>query len=35
MTGKEPQIMPAISENYIAYTTSRQINAEIQVVKYK
>jgi beta propeller repeat protein len=35
MTGKEPQIMPAISENYIAYVTSRQINAEIQVVKYK
>lgn len=35
MTGKEPQINPAISANYIAYTTSRQINAEIQVVKYK
>jgi beta propeller repeat protein len=35
MTGKEPQIMPAISEYYIAYTTSRQKNAEIQVVKYK
>ncbi len=35
MTGKEPQIMPAISANYIAYTTSRQVNAEIQTVKYK
>lgn len=35
LTGKEPQIMPAISENYIAYITSRQVNGEIQVVKYK
>lgn len=35
MTEKEPQIMPVISENYIAYIISRQINAEIQVVKYK
>jgi beta propeller repeat protein len=35
ITGKEPQILPAISSNYIAYTTSRQIGAEIQVVKYK
>jgi beta propeller repeat protein len=35
MTGKEPQVMPAISANYIVYTTSRQINSEIQVIKYK
>lgn len=35
ITGKEPQIMPVISANYIAYTMSRQINAEIQVIKYK
>jgi beta propeller repeat protein len=35
MTGKEPQVMPVISSNYIAYTTSRQINSEIQVIKYK
>lgn len=35
MTGKEPQIMPAISENYLAYITSRQVNAEVQVIKYR
>jgi beta propeller repeat protein len=35
ITGKEPQILPAISSSYIAYITSRQIGAEIQVVKYK
>ncbi|MDP4091199.1 MAG: hypothetical protein Q8930_18285 [Bacillota bacterium] len=35
MTGKEPQIQPAISENYLAYVVSRQVNPEIQVIKYK
>jgi beta propeller repeat protein len=35
MTGKEPQVLPAISEHYIAYVTSRQINAEIQVIRYR
>jgi beta propeller repeat protein len=35
MTGKEPQVMPCVSENYIAYTISRQINSEIQVIKYR
>jgi beta propeller repeat protein len=35
LTGEEPQIMPAISENYIAFITSRQVNPEIQVIKYR
>ncbi len=35
MTGKEPQIMPVISNRYIACITSRQIKPEIQVIKYK
>jgi hypothetical protein len=35
MTGKEPQINPAISACYIAYITSRQINPELQVIKYR
>jgi beta propeller repeat protein len=35
MTGKEPQIMPAISSSYIAYITSRQVNPEIAVIRYR
>jgi beta propeller repeat protein len=35
VTGKEPQIMPDITSNYIAYITSRQINPEIVVIHYQ
>lgn len=35
MTGEEPQIMPFISENYIAYVTSRQVNPIIEIIKYR
>jgi beta propeller repeat protein len=35
LTGKEPQVMPDISGNYITFITSRQINPEISVIKYR
>jgi len=35
LTGDEPQIFPKISSEWVAYTVSRQVNCEIQVVKYK
>jgi beta propeller repeat protein len=35
LTGEEPQIMPAIAGNYIAFITSRQVNPEIQVIKFR
>jgi beta propeller repeat protein len=35
MSGKEPQIMPEISKNYISFITSRQESPEINVIKYK
>lgn len=35
LTGEEPQIMPVISEKYIAYITSRQVDPEIVLIKYK
>lgn len=35
MTGDEPQVSPDISENYLVFITSRQINPEINVIKYR
>lgn len=35
VSGEEPQVMPDISENYIAFITSRQVNPEINVIKYR
>jgi len=35
LTGDEPQILPCISSEWVAFTLSRQVNPEIQVVKYK
>lgn len=35
VTGDEPQIMPAISEKWIAYVNSRQIGGTVDVVEYR
>lgn len=35
MTGNEPQILPEISSDWLAFVTSREINPVIEVIKYK
>ncbi len=35
MTGDEPQILPKISSEFVAFTLSRQVEPKVQVVKYK
>jgi beta propeller repeat protein len=35
LTGDEPQIMPVISEKWIAYVNSRQVGATVDVIEYK
>lgn len=35
MTGDEPQILPKISSEFVAFTLSRQVGPKVQVVKYK
>ena len=35
LTGDGPQMMPCISSEWIAFTLSKQVNPEIQVIKYK
>lgn len=35
MTGNEPQILPQISSEWLAFVTSRQVNPVIESIKYK
>lgn len=35
MTGNEPQILPKISSDWLAFVTSRQVNPVIEVIRYK
>jgi beta propeller repeat protein len=35
MTGDEPQILPQISEKWLVYETSRQVNPQIHAVRYR
>lgn len=35
MTGDEPQLQPILSDHWLIYTTSRQVNPELHAVKYR
>ena len=35
LTGEEPQMLPSISSEWVAFTLSRQVEPKVQVVRYK